>query len=198
MGLDYLSLNSNSQIRAAARESLRGKWGLPLGLCLVINIIAAASGSVGILALLIMGALLLGQSIFFLKWIRDEEPSFDDGFKGFNAFGNSLGLYLLRLLFTILWTLLFIIPGIIKSYAYSQSFFIMADYPEMGPMEALTFSQQMMKGAKAKLFCLHIHFMLLGILCIFTMGIGFLWLSPFVQTASAEFYQDLKANFSRD
>jgi len=195
MSLDTQYLSLNRDLRSKAREGLKGRWGLPLGLCFVIGLISGMASSMGFVSLIIGGALELGLSIFFLKWIRNEEPDFDDGFKGFNYFGASIGLYLLQLLFIMLWTLLFIIPGIIKAFSYSQAFYILADNPDLGPIEAITLSRRMMDGAKGKLFALYLHFFILGILCLFTLGIGFLWLIPFINTARAEFYEDLKKNY---
>lgn len=195
MAIDAGYLTPNSELRSSAKDELSGRWGLPIGLCFVIGIASSIASSIWIVSLLIGGALELGLSIFFLKWIRNEDPAFEDGFNGFNNFGNSIGLYLLQILFILLWSLLFLIPGIVKAYSYSQSFFILADQPDMGPIEAITQSRQMMDGAKGKLFALHLHFFLLGILCLFTLGIGFLWLVPFMRTASAEFYEDLKKNY---
>lgn len=195
MSLDTQYLTLNSDLRSKAKESLKGRWGLPLGLCFVIGLISGMASSIGIVSLIVGGALELGLSIFFLKWIRNEGPDFEDGFKGFNYFGASLGLYILQLLFIMLWSLLLIIPGIIKALSYSQSFYILADNSELGPMEAITLSRRMMDGAKGKLFALYLHFFLLSILCLFTLGIGFLWLIPFMHTATAEFYEDLKKNY---
>jgi uncharacterized membrane protein len=158
-----------------------------------------AASSFAIVALLINGALFLGLSIYFLKLIRKEEHSFDDAFSGFNHFGNALGVYFLSGLFIFLWTMLLIIPGIIKALAYSQTFYILADHPELGPLECITLSRRMMKGAKGKLFAMGFGFALLIMLAIFlTLGIGMLWLGPFIKTSRAQFYQDLKENYHTD
>ena len=113
-------------------------------------------------------------------------------FDGFSNFGNSLVTFLLMVLLIFLWTLLFIIPGIIKALAYSQVFYILADNPEIKGMDALRMSEEMMKGSKSKLFLLYLIFGLLSILCIFTLGIGYLFLIPVMQLTMARFYQELK------
>ena len=94
-----------------------------------------------------------------------------------------------------LWTLLFIIPGIVKAFAYSMTPFILDENPELTPVEAIHRSRMMMKGHKFDLFWLYLSFIGWGILCLFTAGIGFLWLVPYVQTAEAAFYEEVKADY---
>lgn len=195
MALERQYLESNGSLRQKAKETLRGRWGEPIVLCLVIGIISGLASGTGVGTLLISGALTLGLSIYFLKLVRGEEVAFERGFDGFNHFGSSLILYLLMSLFVILWTLLLIIPGIIKALAYSQAFYILADDRDIGVMEALEKSQKMMRGAKGKLFLMGINFAILGILCLFTLGIGYLWLVPWMNTVTANFYEDLKRNY---
>lgn len=195
MALESQYLESNGSLRKKSGEMLKGRWGLPIGLCLVMGIISGFASGTGIGTLLVTGALNLGICIFFLRLIRGEEVEFERGFDGFNYFGRSLALYLLMNIFIFLWMLLLIIPGIVKAFAYSQSFYILADQPELGPMEALDKSQKMMRGAKGKLFLMFINFAILSILCLFTLGIGYFWLVPWMNTVSANFYEDLKLNY---
>jgi uncharacterized membrane protein len=113
-------------------------------------------------------------------------------FDGFNKFKKALGLYLLRALFVLLWSLLFIIPGIIASLSYSMAFYIMADDDSIRPKDALKKSKKMMYGYKWKLFCLGLRFLGWIILSILTIGIGFLWIAPYMQVSMAKFYDDIK------
>ena len=98
-------------------------------------------------------------------------------------------------LFTFLWTLLFIIPGIIKAFSYAMSPYILEENPELSANEAIDRSRAMMKGHKFDLFWLYLSFIGWGFLCIFTLGIGLLWLMPYMQTAEAAFYEDVKAEY---
>ena len=98
------------------------------------------------------------------------------------------------ILFIFLWMLLLIIPGIIASIAYSQTFYILAEDDTIGSMDALRKSKEMMNGYKWKYFCLVLRFVGWFLLCILTFGIGFLWLSPYIQVSYAKFYEDLKTN----
>lgn len=198
MSLDAQYLLSNSEIRQTTRSKLQGNWGNPIGVCIVVALIMGAANYTGIVGLIIGGPIYLGLSMFFLKFVRRDDPLFENTFDGFKNFGNALGLYLLSALFVALWTLLFVIPGIIKTYAYSQVFYILADEPEISPMDAITKSRHMMRGAKGKLFLMHLNFFLLSILCLFTLGIGFIWLIPYMNAVQAEFYEDLKKNYVND
>src|SRR6185369_11915903 len=98
----------------------------------------------------------------------------------------------LMAMYIVLWALLFVIPGIIAAISYSQTFFILAENPDMDPMVALEKSKAMMDGNKWKYFDLCIRFLGWAVLCVFTLGIGFLWLIPWMQITFAMFYEDVK------
>ena len=97
------------------------------------------------------------------------------------------------LLYTLLWTLLLVIPGIIKGYAYSMTPYVMNDHPELDAEDCIHESRMIMRGHKWKLFCLDLSFIGWAILCLFTLGIGFLWLQPYMESSHAKFYEELKA-----
>lgn len=88
---------------------------------------------------------------------------------------------------------MFLIPGIIKAYSYSMSYFVLTDHPELSANEARKRSMQLMRGKKWKLFCLQISFIGWGFLILLTLGILSFWVVPYMQTATAEFYTDLLA-----
>ncbi|GHT57847.1 hypothetical protein FACS18945_2990 [Bacteroidia bacterium] len=94
---------------------------------------------------------------------------------------------------TCQWSLLLIIPGIIAAISYSMTFYIIADDPAISAMDAINKSKKMMYGYKMKYFCLSLRFLGWALLCILTLGIGFLWLMPYIQVTFAKFYDDLKA-----
>ena len=102
---------------------------------------------------------------------------------------NVWGMFLMGL-FTALWTLLFIVPGIIKSFAYALTPYILIDNPELGPNEARLKSIELMRGYKGKLFGLWLSFIGWFLLCILSLGIGFIWLTPYIKTSFAAFYRD--------
>ncbi|MFA6999492.1 MAG: DUF975 family protein [Candidatus Paceibacterota bacterium] len=179
-----------------ARESLKGKWTVAVLSGFIVFVISMALGFIPILgqvvSLLITGPFMLGASILFLSIARGQQAEVEQIFHGFNNFGKALLTYILMIIFIILWSLLLIIPGIIASISYSMTFYILADNPSIGANEAIDRSKKMMNGYKLKMFGLSLLFLLLGILCIFTLGIGFLWLYPYAQVTMAKFYEDIK------
>ena len=114
----------------------------------------------------------------------------------FNGFKNNLSrnilVGLIQMLKVFLWTLLFVIPGIIKSYVYSQAYYIALDYPELSASEVLRKSEEMMKGHKWRLFCLRFSFIGWILLSLLTFGIGLIFLIPYQTQANAVFYEELK------
>ncbi|MDP4130711.1 MAG: DUF975 family protein [Bacteroidota bacterium] len=188
----------NLTLMRAARESLKGKWGLAIGTFLIYVLLTSAPGSVesrgSILTLIIGGPFALGAAIFSLSISRGKEARLEEIFQGFNRFSTAFVAYLLIILYVVLWTLLLIVPGIIAALGYSMTFYILADDPLIKPQDALKKSKSMMDGYKLKLFYLGLRFFLLAILCILTLGIGFLWLIPYVHITVAKLYDDIKGN----
>ena len=144
--------------------------------------------------LIVAGALSYGLVYAFLKNSRDGQPiEIGDLFSGFtHDFVGNLLLGLMVSIFTFLWTLLFIIPGIVKAYSYSMSFYIKVDHPEKGWKECIDESRKMMNGHKMDLFIQDLSFigwMIVGSLCL---GIGTLWVTAYMQAARAQFYESIK------
>ena len=103
----------------------------------------------------------------------------------------------LQSIYIILWSLLFIIPGIVASYSYAMTEYILAEDPELTATEAISRSKQMMYGNHWRLFCLEFSFIGWSILCSFTLGIGNLWLTPYKQAAIAAFYREVSGTEHR-
>lgn len=188
----------NYVLMEMARESLRGKWGIAVGTYLVYVIIVGILSEIPVIGtigtILVSSPLLLGYVIFSLSISRNEDAKFKQLFDGFNNFGKAFVTGLLVGLFTMLWTLLLIIPGIIATYSYAMTFYILADDSSIGAMEAISRSKKMMDGNKWNLFCLGCRFIGWGLLCILTLGIGLLWLLPYIQISTTKFYDDIKLN----
>lgn len=144
----------NTTLMSLAYESMSGRWGIAIGFSLLlplINLAAQMIPHVGVICvLLVAGAFRLSACIFFLNYNRGGVPEIGMLFAGFKWFGNTLATYLLITLFTFLWLLLLIVPGIIAALSYSQAFYLLADNPELGPMEAIRQSKQLMDGRKWK------------------------------------------------
>lgn len=195
-GASYASKTPNRDLMAQARACLSGNWGLGVGIILlmqVVSIVASLLPLIGwLISLLITGPLTLGLAMVFLAIARSEGASVGMLFDGFKRFGTAFATYLLTSIFVLLWTLLLIIPGILAALSYAMVYFILRDDPDVGAMEAIGRSKQMMRGNKWKYFCLQWRFFGWALLCILTLGIGFLWLLPYIMTSTARFYEDLK------
>lgn len=152
------------------------------------------AGILGFARLILGGAVQLGYCRFLLNLHDGREVAVKDLFSQFDRFGEGLCLNLLRGIFTALWTLLFIIPGIVAAYSYSMSGFIMLENPSMGAMEALRASKEMMRGHKMELFLLELSFIGWALLAVLTLGIGSLWLVPYQNAAVAAFYRGISGS----
>ena len=158
---------------------------------LVLSVVSALG--VGFIGLLITGPLSYGLTTVFLRIKRNEDEKADvsrlfDGFK--EKFGETVITALLEEIFIFLWTLLFIIPGIVKSYAYSASMYLVHERNLQGN-EAITESRKLMNGNKWRLFCLDLSFIgwyIVGLLCL---GIGDYWVYTYHQAARIHFFEDL-------
>ncbi|WP_394188486.1 DUF975 family protein [Paenisporosarcina quisquiliarum] len=211
-----------SELKRQARLSLRGKWGLAIILTLIvflINIILPLIVEIiisgGFTQWLFQDKTPLGASIFntllyivllpltiavywfYLTLVRKENPALYKVFSIYKDGKNTLKLIyasILQGVLLLLWTLLLIIPGLIKSMSYSQMFFLLRDFPELTVLEAISESKKRMRGLKWKYFLMNLSFIGWGILCLFSLGIGFLWLVPYIGTTMAIFYNELIAS----
>ena len=214
----------NSELRAQARERLEGQWGtfvLMTFLMLVIQTILQIPGYIGslleilspenvlaslsfsnisnILSLLAL-PLSWGLTVSLLRNHREESVDLEnlfDGFRGGRYTRVFCALFLVQL-FTFLWALLLIIPGIIKAFSYALTPYIIMDEPELTARQAITRSCEIMEGRRWKLFCLYLSFIGWGILSILTFGIGILWLVPYMNASVAAFYEDARAEYEAE
>lgn len=149
-----------------------------------------ASAIAGLFALLTTGAFIF-SFIQLAKQARKTgaKPTVGGLFYGFKErYTQSLGVYIMTTIFTVLWSLLLIIPGIIKSYCYAMSQYIALDNPGKSTLDCITESRKLMKGHKWQLFCLQISHIGWFILVILTLGILSFWVLPKYQQAIYEFY----------
>ena len=214
----------NSELRAQARERLEGQWGtfvLMTFLMLVIQTILQIPGYIGslleilspenvlaslsfsnisnILSLLAL-PLSWGLTVSLLRNHREESVDLEnlfDGFRGGRYTRVFCAIFLVNL-FTFLWALLLIIPGIMKAFSYALTPYILLDEPELTAKQAISRSCEIMQGRRWKLFCLYFSFIGWGILCLLTFGIGFLWLAPYINASIAAFYEDARAEYEAE
>jgi uncharacterized membrane protein len=215
--MEFTVIQPNKELRAYARQQLKGAWGkmaftffvyclilFPFQVFSILNSLSqyipwlpsfSVINTVLTIALyIIIGPFCLGFVGYFLKRVRGEEIATKNIFDGFSRFFPSFLTMLLLFLFTFLWCLLLIIPGIIKGLGYSMAFNIMYDDPTIKPLAALKKSQIMMKGYKWKLFTLQLSFIGWAFLAFLTLGIGLFWLNPYIYLSTANFYENLKKN----
>lgn len=183
---------NRAELKAAAKEQIKGNIGM-LFLCgLIIVGISFACAIFPIAMILVTPPLSVGLCMVYLGLTEGKKAEVGTMFKGFQVFGKSIWLTILVAVFTFLWTLLFYIPGIIKTYSYSMAFYVLADNPEMTAREALRESKEIMKGHKWELFVLHLSFILWHILGVFTLGFAYIYVVPYMSTTVANFYQKIK------
>lgn len=147
------------------------------------------AGIFGLVMALVGAAVSLGYHKYFTDLVLyNRAGSVGVLFDRFNIFFKAVGLQLFMGLFIGLWACLFFIPGIIASYRYALAPYYMAENPDIGIREAVNMSKQTMAGHKGRLFGLHISFIGWALLSALTLGIGDLWLNPYMKTAEAAFY----------
>lgn len=192
-----------AEAKRLAKSQLKGNWGEAVLAYFLISIImtgvsslSVAFGIGAILSIIFMGAWPVGMANYALEFTagREETPDIGEVFSGFKkeGFGQNFCLAFLIGLFTFLWSLLLLIPGIIKAYSYSMSYFIRVDHPELTALQVMEKSKEMTKGYKWELFVVDLSFIGWGLLANLTLGIGYLWLIPYMYMTKANIYRQIK------
>lgn len=184
--------------KESAKMQLTGRWGEAIVAFLLVSIVMIGMSLIGelpyvgwIITFVLGGVWPLGMAIYSLKFSNGELVGIEDIFGGFNNWLTSFCVYLLMTVFTFLWTLLFIIPGIIKSISYSMSYYILAENPELSASEVINRSKELTQGHKWDIFVTYLSFIGWGILACLTLGIGYLWLTPYMNITMANVYKQL-------
>jgi len=189
---------NRAALKQHAKDSIRGNIGI---LFVIYLIVAAISGLLNLVPYVgaLVSAVVIGPAfglaivkIYLHLTEAGVKPQINDLFTEFNNFWSAFKVSFLTGLFTFLWSLLLIIPGIVKAYAYSQAMYILAENPEIGAREALKRSEEMMQGHKMDLFVLNLSFIGWYLLGAITFGIAYIWVIPYVQATMANFYNELK------
>ncbi len=196
-------MKRNYDLRAEARQALHGNWTTAVLITLIYTIVCAvftcpsyfynrATFVSFLLYILIVYPITYGYCVYALYLRRGQVGTVGTIMEGFNNYGHIVLTSLLRAVYIFLWTILLVIPGIVKSYSYAMTLFIMKDHPELAYDEAIEASMAMMKGHKMKLFRLDLSFIGWIFLGIITAGIGLLFVAPYMAVARAAFYDELK------
>jgi len=183
---------NRGQHKLEAKNALRGKWGTGVIMAIIYLAISSALASMPVINIMIMSVFSYGMVIAYLKLIRIGTYDITDFFSGFKNFVSSALLGLITALFTMLWSFMLIVPGIIAATSYSMAYYILADNPDMEFMTAISESKKMTNGYKMEIFVLYLSFLGWAILSCLTFGIGFLWLIPYQQATFASVYERLK------
>lgn len=144
-----------------------------------------------VIGLIIGGTISLGYAQFNLDLVDRQELRVKTVFSQFSRFGTGMAMKFWTTLFIFLWSLLFIVPGVIAGLSYAMAPYILAEHPEMSAGEAIKASKELMKGHKWNLFCLQISFFGWYLLGALTMGILNLWVIPYAETSVAIFYREI-------
>ncbi|MQS76693.1 DUF975 family protein [Companilactobacillus halodurans] len=164
--------------------------------------VALSAGIITFILSLIFLLITLSATFRGLDWIEDPELDFSPIQSNFTYFRSPawwqlIIIYVLIGIFTFLWTLLLVIPGIIKGIAYSQTYFVYKDLNDRGLAsnysltDYITRSRQLMNGNKWRYFVLQLSFIGWWILGFISLGIGFIWIYPYYKLTMANFYHDL-------
>ncbi len=196
-GVSFNTGNANFEVNLGDMKesfaSLTPQWGPQIvGIVTGVVLVAVAIALVFAVAYFILSSVaLVGYAQFNLDLIDRKEAQISTVVSRFPQWKKLAVTNLLRSLYIFLWTLLFIIPGIVASYSYAMTSYILAEHPELTAKEAIARSKQMMEGNRGRLFCLEISFIGWAFLCALTLGIGYLWLTPYTQAAKAAFYREV-------
>lgn len=210
---------TNQDYKNASLAALKGKWA-PALICSIIffllimlvvgpqtatsfitmkpETLLAISAGGSLLSLILYGPLYVGFYGAFRRLLTTGDDHLTKNFFsiGFGRFFHNMVGYILMTIKVFLWALLLIIPGIVKSFAYAMTPFILEDEPELSPLQAIKKSDAMMKGHKFDFFYLTLSFIGWLFLSVFTLFIGLFWLMPYMQGAYAAFYEDVKAQYA--
>lgn len=194
-------------LKQKAKESLQGKYGEAVLLVLISGLITGVGSGLfeigtrfeslfllllgQLISFIVNGLITFGSLSFYLKISRGEEVEFNELFKKTHMFIPYILISLLTGIFTVLWSFLFLIPGIIAALSYSQSLLIALDNPNMDAMETIKKSKELIDGHKMDYFVLNLSFIGWGILGIFTCGILYFWLIPYISVTQMHFYNAL-------
>ena len=195
-----------SEYKDLALQSLEGNW-TKVAVASFINFVILevlgsgpslfmepTAGAImqGVVTIILL-PMLWSYIVFFLRLIRKEDLAYGHLFDGFRQYVRIFLAMLLKGIYVLLWSLLLIIPGIIKEYSYAMTENILKDNPDMSGEQAIRESMRMMEGHKMQLFLLDLSMIGWLILSILSLGIGFLFSYPYLCTAHAHFYEDVKA-----
>ena len=202
---------NNSEIRNVTKEILKGKYKDVMLPFILVTLLLGLSQSqdlysnlyesygvsyvftIGSIALFIVGPISIGLATYSLSIVNEEDYSYNQIATGFKYFFKALFLYLLFNISVLIGTILLIIPGVVIFLMFSQIFYITAENPQIGVIDAFKKSASLMKNKKLQYLGLGLRYILFFILGVFTLGIWWLWLTPQMYVSFAIFYKELQS-----
>ena len=192
---------NRAELKANAKAQIKGKIGVLFLITLIIGLISGAASAVLnlipggslVASIIITPAFTLSIYRVYVNLFKGAAPQVKDAFCGFDDFWAAFKVTFLVGLFTFLWSLLFIIPGIIKSLSYSMSLYILAENKGKAALECINESKAMTNGYKGELFLLGLSFIGWLLLTAVTFGIAYIWVGPYMQATYIHAYQLLKS-----
>ena len=188
---------SRQELKAKAKEQIKGNIGILFVMMLIVGAVGGLANVIPVVgsiaaAIVIIPAFSIAMVIVYLKLVSGVKPEIAELFQHFNKFWASFKVTFFMGLFTMLWSLLLYIPGIIKGLSYSMSMYILAENPDMPALEAIDRSKKMMDGHKMELFVLMLSFIGWYLLCMVTFGIAAIYVVPYMSATLANFYNNIK------
>ncbi len=142
--------------------------------------------------IIVTPAFALSLMRIYLSLAQGANPEVKDAFTGFDDFWSAFKVTFLVGLYTFLWSLLFVIPGIIKAFSYSMSMYILAENKGKSANECIKESMEMTNGHKMELFVLELSFIGWAFVGAITFGIAYIWIIPYMQATYTNAYNSLK------
>ena len=189
-------MRTNSEIRRDAQTHMQGNWTNLVVISLVFCLIAALTAYSFPLVLFVYCPLALGFVITMMHFVRGTKSvSVEDLFSAFNAkfYWKSMGLGILVYVYTFLWSLLLLVPGVIKGCSYFLAPYILADNPDITAEEAICRSMRLMEGHKMQLFLMSLGYFFIVLLSSVLLFIPMIWIAPYYTVAYVKFYEEVKA-----
>ena len=188
---------SRQELKAKAKEQIKGNIGILFVMMLIVGAVGGLANVIPVVgsiaaAIVVIPAFSIAMVIVYLKLVSGVKPEIAELFQHFNKFWAAFKVTFFTGLFTWLWSLLLVIPGIIKALSYSMAMYILAENPDMPALEAIDRSKKMMDGHKMELFVLMLSFIGWYLLCMVTFGIAAIYVVPYMSATLANFYNNIK------
>ena len=189
---------TRAQLKDAAKAQIKGNIGILFVVMLIVSVLSTIATFVlsivpvaGSLAatFIVTPAFLLSIARVYLNLYAGKKPEVKDAFCGFDDFWTAAKVQILSAVYVFLWSILFIIPGIIKAFSYSQAMYIIAENKGMSARKAIDESKKMMDGHKMEYFILTLSFIGWAFLAYLTFGILYIWLAPYMTATYTNYYK---------